>query len=160
MSVYYIVKESLTVHGISVNTSKSEIMEPIFSLKWYSTILQMLLLRIERLFFRHPWSADVILRGKETVQQSRHYCNCFRGKWHLWSTVERADYKIFKKAIFMCTPLLSSSWDEGNLPLEQRVLTQLCTRVVHPLMSNSRFMQLMQLIEEKKMVYYACSSKM
>lgn len=60
----------------------------------------------------------------------------------------------------MCTPLLSSSWDEENLPLEQRVLPQLCTRVVHPLMSNSRFMQLMQLIEEKKMVYYACSSKM
>lgn len=54
MSVYYIVKESLIVHGISVNTSKSEIMEPIFSLKWYSTILQTLLLRIERLFFRHP----------------------------------------------------------------------------------------------------------
>lgn len=48
MSVYYIVKESSIVHGISINTGKAEKLELIFSLKRYSSVLQMLLLRIER----------------------------------------------------------------------------------------------------------------
>lgn len=77
------------MHGISANTSKDEKLEPLFSLEWYSNILQTLLLRMEGLSFGPPQIAAVLLKEGGTIQQAKHYCNYLRRKWHPWSIAKR-----------------------------------------------------------------------
>lgn len=66
--------------------------------------------------------------------------------------------------VSMCPPLLcvvhhGRSNSHSKSP-QQRVLPLLCITVVQPLSRKSRFMQLLPLIEEMKIVYCACSGKM